>query len=190
MLTQLVILSCGIPSGVPLGHYDMGDIGAKTVGEGPMYRKLLAIGHAIMDEARAVNDALAPFDVLVTASCFLALICELDWLTTYELSVNPFYLLVVIFVTWRCGWKWGLAFALTALANQIAIGLVIGNPFSSSVYFVAACLERLFSSVVIIAVLIRLRTAFGARDYFSVSVHTPLQSGDGGFLLNSATRSR
>jgi hypothetical protein len=129
-----------------------------------MYDKVMGLGRVIADESRAINEALGPTDVLVTAACFFALICEVDWVTSYELSMNPLYLLLVIFVTWRCGWKWGLVFAFGALANQVSIGLVTGYPFSKPFYFVAASIERLFSSVVIVALLTRLRMMYDAGE--------------------------
>jgi hypothetical protein len=122
-----------------------------------MYWRLRALGRAIVDEVRAIDEAFAPIDVLVTAACFLALIAEIDWLTSYEVSLHPLYLLLVMLVTWRCGWKWGLAFAAAAFVNQIGIGLVAGYPYSRPLYFALATLEKLFSSLVVIWLLTRLR---------------------------------
>ena len=122
-----------------------------------MFGKLVVMGRAVRDELLAIDNAFAPVDVLVTAACFFALIGTIDWMTSYEMSLNPFYLLLVMFVTWRCSWQWGLAFAMAALANQVAIGLVSGSPFSRLIYFWVASFERLFTSFVIIALLTRLR---------------------------------
>lgn len=125
--------------------------------------KVRAIGRGLWDQLLAIDEAFAPADVLVTCACLFALVGAIDWLTTYEMSLNPLYLLIVMFATWRCGWKWGLAFAFAALGNQAAIGLVSGNPFSSLFYFVVANCERLFSSLVTIALLAQLRVAREAR---------------------------
>lgn len=122
-----------------------------------MRRKIIAIRRAIWDELLAIDEAFATTDVLVTSACFFVLVAVIDWLTSYELSLNPFYLLIIMFVTWRCGWKWGLAFAFGALGNQVAIGLMSGNPFSRLFYFVLANCERLFSSLITIALLTQLR---------------------------------
>jgi hypothetical protein len=125
----------------------------------PMFGKMVVIGRAVRDELIAIDDAFAPVDVLITSACFMALVGTIDWMTSYEMSLNPFYLLLVMFVTWRCTWQWGLAFAMAALANQILIGLVSGYPFSKPLYFGIASLERLFTYLVVIALLTRLRTA-------------------------------
>jgi len=122
-----------------------------------MFQRVIALGRIIVDEALAGYEAFAPVDVLVTAACFFALIGVIDWMTSYELSLHPFYLLLVMLVAWRCGWKWGLAFAVAAFINQMAIGLVAGHPFSRPVYFALAILEKLFSSIVVIWLLTRFK---------------------------------
>ena len=129
-----------------------------------MRRKIVMIGRGVWDELLAIDEAFAPADVLITSVCLFLLIAAVDWLTGYELSLNPFYLLLVMFVAWRCGWKWALAFALGAQANEVAIGLVSGNPFATVFYFVVAHFERLFSSLVIIGLLAQLRTLRGNAD--------------------------
>ena len=123
-----------------------------------MHPRIVALGRAAREELNAIDAAFGPLDVLVTAACFFAVVGVADWMTRYEWSLYPFYLVLVMLVTWRCGWKWGVAFAAAALLNQVAIGLVSGYPFSKVGYFAAANLERLFSSLVVVGLVSRLRS--------------------------------
>src|ERR1700690_4300463 len=86
-----------------------------------------------------------------------AWIVVVDWISTYELSLSPFYLLVILLVTWNCGWAWGLVFAILSFGSQIAMGFVVGHPYSEHVYFVIDNLNKLFSDLLAIALVFLLR---------------------------------
>jgi signal transduction histidine kinase len=64
-----------------------------------------------------------------------AVIASMDWLTTYEIYFSAMYLALVLVVAWSHGLKWALLFSVFSAANQVAIGLIDGNQFSSPVYF-------------------------------------------------------
>jgi diguanylate cyclase (GGDEF)-like protein len=122
-----------------------------------MHGKTIACLRAIVDEALAIETALSSNQALFAGAAAFVVIGISDWLTTYELSLNPFYLVVVIFITWRSGWHWGIAFAVASISNQVGIGLVTGHPFSKSAYFAVANFNKLFSALVVIALLARLK---------------------------------
>ena len=122
-----------------------------------MHRRVIALGRAVLDEALAVDAALSRSQALLLGVASLVVISIADWVTTYELSLNPLYLLVVIFVTWRAGWRWGLAFALVSIADQVAIGLIGGHAYSRPAYFIIVNCNKLFSALVIVALMARLK---------------------------------
>lgn len=122
-----------------------------------MHRRLIALGHAVLDEMLAVDAALSRGQALCAGAVGLVAISIGDWLTPYELSLNPFYLLVVVFVTWRAGWRWGLVFALLSVADQMLLGFLGGHPFSKPAYFIVANFNKLFSALVIVALMARLK---------------------------------
>jgi diguanylate cyclase (GGDEF)-like protein len=114
--------------------------------------------------ARRALDALLNHDlalgrgrVIAIGAVCLGLVGLADWATTYELSLNPFYLLVTIFVTWQAGWRWGLLFALLSVTNQVTLGLVQGYPHSKPHYFFISNFNKLFSALVIVALVARIK---------------------------------
>ena len=112
--------------------------------------------------ARGALDAVLNHDLALGRVIGIGVVCLVvvglaDWATTYELSLNPFYLLVTIFVTWQAGWRWGLLFAVLSIANQVTLGLVQGYPHSKPHYFFIANFNKLFSAVVIVGLVARIR---------------------------------
>lgn len=85
------------------------------------------------------------------------LIAITDYITSYELSLSPFYLFLVLLVTWNCGTYWGLVFAGMAFLAPIAIGLEVGHPFSEPIYFYIDNTNRLISYVVALALTSQLK---------------------------------
>ena len=124
-------------------------------------QNVLTIGRQLLDKALSIDAALSRDQVLCIGAALFGLVGLADWITTYELSLNPFYLLVVVFVTWHAGWQWGLVFALVSVGNQIAIGLVLGHPFSRPAYFFIVNFNKLFSTLLIVALLTRLKVLHG-----------------------------
>lgn len=101
-------------------------------------------------------DRIARFDVfsitkrtafLLGTAIFL-LVVLVDYSTTYELGLTPFYLFIVLLVTWNCGWHFGLMFATLSFAAPILIGDVAGYPYSEPIYFYIDNANRLISYVV------------------------------------------
>ena len=91
------------------------------------------------------------------AFVLFAWIAAVDWITSYQHTLDPFYLILVGLVTWNCGWKWGLFFSIFSVMNQTLIGMVSAQPISSSAYFYVLNFNKLFSDVVVVALLARLK---------------------------------
>jgi diguanylate cyclase (GGDEF)-like protein len=87
--------------------------------------------------------------VLLIALCALAVVITADYLTSYELSLSPLYILVILPVSWFCGIWWGVLFACLSVFSQIEIGLAVGHNFSEPVYFYVSNGNRLFAYILI-----------------------------------------
>lgn len=116
-----------------------------------------ALAHRALDALLTNDVRLGRGRALGIGVAALIAVGASDWATSHELSLNSFYLVVSIFVTWRLGWRWGLACVLLSVANQMALGLILGYPHSKVHYFVVSYLNRLFSAGVIVALVARLR---------------------------------
>ena len=101
----------------------------------------------------ALNNRVA----LPIAIVLFVWIAAVDWITSYQHSLDPFYLILVGLVTWHCGWKWGLFFSVFSVVNQTLIGMVAGQSIANSAYFYVLNFNKLFSNVVVVALLARLR---------------------------------
>jgi diguanylate cyclase (GGDEF)-like protein len=101
--------------------------------------------------------ALSNRVALPVALVLFAWIATVDWITSYQYSLDPFYLILVGLVTWNCGWKWGLFFSIFSVINQTLIGMVSGQSISDSAYFYVLNFNKLFSDVVVVALLARLK---------------------------------
>jgi diguanylate cyclase (GGDEF)-like protein len=99
---------------------------------------LARINIYVLSRPLALGVGVASFILVVAA----------DYLTTYELSLTPFYLFVVLLVTWNCGWKWGLLFAAMSFAVPIVIGNQLGYVYSEPIYFYIDNANRLVSYLV------------------------------------------
>jgi predicted signal transduction protein with EAL and GGDEF domain len=82
----------------------------------------------------------------------MALVIVIDHATGAELSLATMYLLPIMLVSWCCGLRHGLVFAAAAIASQVVLGMVQGHPFSRTLYFAIAVLNR-GTSFVLIAML-------------------------------------
>jgi hypothetical protein len=69
------------------------------------------------------------------AALIWAAIASLDWWTTYEIYLSALYLVLLLVVAWNHGLKWVILFSIISMANQVAIGIFDGHPFSSPVFF-------------------------------------------------------
>src|SRR4051795_4862884 len=76
------------------------------------------------------------------------LIVITDYLTTYELTLSPFYLFVILVVTWNCGLLWGLVFCILSFGAPLIIGDFEGSPYSQQIYFYIDNANRLVSYLV------------------------------------------
>lgn len=102
------------------------------------------------EEATAfVDRAPSGLAVLLLAFTAFALVVTADYLTSYELSLSAFYVLIILAVSWFCGIWWGGFFAFFAMFCEIQIGLLTGNPFSDAAYFYVSIGNRLFAYLLI-----------------------------------------
>jgi diguanylate cyclase (GGDEF)-like protein len=88
-----------------------------------------------------------PIALVVGFGLFILVVIA-DYVTTFELSLTPFYLFIVLLVTWNSGWKWGLGFSILSFAVQVALGLTTGHPYSEAIYFYIDNANRLISYLV------------------------------------------
>lgn len=95
--------------------------------------------------------AAQPRKVVALALAFAALVgvIVLDYLTMYELSLSPLYVLVILAVSWYCGWWCGLLFVALSILSQTELGLIFGHRFSEPYYVFISSGNKLFSYLVI-----------------------------------------
>ena len=91
---------------------------------------------------------LGPRATLALGFALYVFIVITDYLTTYELTLSPFYLFVILLVTWNCGWAWGLCFCILSFAAPLFIGDFEGSPYSDPIYFYVDNANRLVSYLV------------------------------------------
>ena len=108
--------------------------------------------------ARTNIKALARSATLAIGFALFAAVVVIDYVTSYELALTPFYLFVVLLITWGCGWKWGFFFCCLALAAGLAVGVLSGHPYSEPIYFYVEHANRLVSYLIIMGLATRLRT--------------------------------
>ena len=99
-------------------------------------------------------------DILLVAAVAWLGIAALEWITSYELSLSTLYLVVICAAAWAGGWRWGLACALLSVANQTAVGFVLGHPFSRPGDFGLVSFNRFFAEVLIAGLVAGLRALF------------------------------
>jgi diguanylate cyclase (GGDEF)-like protein len=102
------------------------------------------------EEAKAFADGApkAPA-VLILAFTAFALVVAADFVTSYELSLSAFYVLIILAVSWFGGVWWGGLFALLATFSEFATGILSGNPFAAEAYYYISNGNRLFAYLLI-----------------------------------------
>ena len=98
--------------------------------------------------------------VLIPACVALGSIVTADFLTSYEYSLSPFYVLVILTVSWFCGVWWGALFAFLSVYSQIQIGLLVGHRFSEPLKFYLGNGNKLFAYLVIALLAAAVRTLY------------------------------
>ena len=91
---------------------------------------------------------LSPRVAFALGCTLYILIVFTDYITTYELTLSPFYLFVILLVTWNCGWAWGLCFCVLSFGAPLIIGDFEGSPYSEHLYFYLDNANRLISYLV------------------------------------------
>ena len=110
---------------------------------------------------------------LVAAVVLFAATVSVDYVTSYELSLAPFYLFIVLLVTWNCSWKTGLLFAVMSFAAPTIMGELGGSPYSEPLYFYIDNANRLISYLVAMALTTQLKAQHerekhsARRDYLT-----------------------
>ncbi len=100
---------------------------------------------------------LSRLAALVLGFALFIFIVITDYITTYELSLSPFYLFVILLVTWNCGWQWGLVFSALSFGAPLVIGNIEGSPYSEPIYFYIDNANRLISYLVALGLTSQLR---------------------------------
>lgn len=98
-----------------------------------MLDRLTKINIYVLSRPAAIAIGFAIFTLVVAT----------DYLTPYELNLTPFYLFVILLVTWNCGWRWGLAFSIISCVVTLVMGNLYGRSLSASgSEFSRKCLRR------------------------------------------------
>ena len=87
---------------------------------------------------------------------FLAIVVT-DYLTPYAVNLTPFYLFVVLLVTWNSGWQWGLGFSVLSIVAEFFIFLLTDEPYPEQVYFYIDNANRLITYLVAWGLISQLR---------------------------------
>ena len=74
-----------------------------------------------------------------------------NWFASYEASFTPLYLAAVCVVAWQSGWPAGLLLAAASVANQVAVGIVLGHPYSNAGYFALDTANTAFVACLVVA---------------------------------------
>jgi PAS domain-containing protein len=122
--------------------------------------------------APAASDLFGEYGVGVTcasAVILLAAIASIDKLTGFDLRLSILYLLPVAIVTWVAGRAWGFAMSAAAIATWLAL-FWTSNPYPSRMYFYWDAAVSLFTLIVFVILLARLRDELRASDQRFVRV--------------------
>ena len=143
------------------------------------------------DEGSLTSRLPVPAGVLVLAFIALALVVTADYVTSYELQLSVFYMLVMLGVAWFCGPWWGALFACLSAFAQLQIGLDTWTTFSEPVYFYIANGNRLFAYLLTVFLVAAVRTNYersaGRRR---ASITSPASPTASAFTKRSRSRSR
>jgi diguanylate cyclase (GGDEF)-like protein len=113
------------------------------------------------ENSRLIADRLpGGFAVLLLAFTALGIVVAADYLTSYELSLSAFYVLIILAVSWFCGVWWGGLFTFLSIFSEIQIGLLTGTTFSEQAYFYVSNGNRLFSYLLIAYLTAMVRTLY------------------------------
>ena len=125
----------------------------------------------MVDLTRLNIFVLGPRAALALGVLLFVLIVFADYVSSYELGFTPFYLFVVLLVTWNCGTTAGFVFAVLAFITPLIMGIEFGNPYSERVYFFIDNANRLISYLVALALTAQLKKQheqekdFARKDY-------------------------
>ena len=102
---------------------------------------------------------------LAIACAAYALVVASDYSST-ELSVAPFYLLLVLYVSWTCGRVWGVFFAVLCATTEISLGWILAFDYSWNVYLYLNVLSRAlaYALVVFLTSALRIRYEIGEHS--------------------------
>jgi diguanylate cyclase (GGDEF)-like protein len=101
--------------------------------------------------------AIGPRGTLAIAVVLFALVCLTDYFTTYELALTPFYLFITVLVTWNCGWRWGIVFALLSVPTVVLQDEWSEQVYSDRIYFYVDNANRLICYLVALVLAERLK---------------------------------
>lgn len=108
---------------------------------------------------------LSPRTALVVNLLLYTAVVIVDYLTTYQLRFSPFYLLIVMLVTWCCGLKWGLFFVFASSVAQFILGSA--SPSFGSIYFYVDNFNRLVSYLLLMGLTAQLKKRHVREQYWA-----------------------
>jgi diguanylate cyclase (GGDEF)-like protein len=87
---------------------------------------------------------------LAGAMLFFLASTVLNNLTHHQMGFSPFYLFVVLVVSWNCGLYWGFLFAVLAVASELTADILPAVRDPSTVYLSVSAANRLVSYMVVV----------------------------------------
>jgi diguanylate cyclase (GGDEF)-like protein len=100
-------------------------------------------------------------EALVLCTVLFAIIAVTDYVTPAELNFTFMYVFVILLACWNLGPKWGIAYTALACVMQITVLDQIKGEYISAAYFYLDMANRLFTFLIVIALTVPLRTAYG-----------------------------
>jgi PAS domain S-box-containing protein len=102
--------------------------------------------------------------VLSHALVMMAAIAVTNYFAGYDLQLAILYLIPIAAVTWACGQRTGLAFAVLGVVLWIVNNTLSGHRYVTPLYFHSDWIVRLTTYVIFVNVLSQLKDALGKAD--------------------------
>lgn len=100
-----------------------------------------------------------PFALAIALLSF-AFVVTVDSVTTYELSMSSYYLLIVLAVGWFCGVPWAALFAVLSMFTEVQLGRQADYPLSDPVYFYVSIGNRLLAYLLVALLISIIKTLY------------------------------
>lgn len=94
---------------------------------------------------------------LAASVLFFVIVAVLNDLTHHQLGLSPFYLFVVLVVSWNCGRPWGILFAILAVGSELTADILPALRDPSAAYVSISIANRLVSYLVVVVLTTQLK---------------------------------